>query len=243
MSRKHSIQTCPDSHHCENGGQCVQNPYDEGSYYCDCAEYIWDARYEGLYCEHKAEVYCVANSKGVSNHAFCTNGGTCKEYISPNEAHLGCDCKEGFEGSFCQYVTGSRPEGWPYTPSKDFSAQPSGGTSALGAIIGSLVSIFAVGLVVTAVLYRRYMHSREEMVNSGMNKPLDGITGRDLELQPDGAQLKEAVQQQTISSPTSIISPVAPTNRPMTSDSGMSFGDEGNEFSKDDDEDSALSIT
>lgn len=65
------IEICPDGHHCLNGSKCAENPYDEGSYYCDCEEYVFEVRYEGLYCEHKAEVYCT--SHGSSTHSFCVS--------------------------------------------------------------------------------------------------------------------------------------------------------------------------
>lgn len=69
------MEVCPDGHHCLNGSKCTENPYDEGSYYCDCEEYVFEVRYEGLYCEHKAEVYCTEN--GSSTNLFCVSFVDC----------------------------------------------------------------------------------------------------------------------------------------------------------------------
>ncbi len=154
------IQTCPDNHHCLNGSKCVQNPYDEGSYYCDCDEVIWDVRYEGLHCEHKAEIYCNGpNTKGLDEW-FCTNGGTCHiESGEEKEGQWACDCPENFEGSFCQFVKGTKPKGYPFYEERSPTRIGAGG-SLVGGLIGSFITLLVIGIVAVAVFYRR----RQEIV-------------------------------------------------------------------------------
>lgn len=79
------IEICPDGHRCENGSICVENPKDENNYYCDCDEADFSAAYEGLFCEHKATVYCTS-SNTLSRTTFCTNGGSCKAIVGKHDA-------------------------------------------------------------------------------------------------------------------------------------------------------------
>ena len=180
------IETCPDSHHCLHGSKCVSNPYDEGAYYCDCDEVIWDARYEGLYCEHKAEVYCSAN--GVRSHSFCTNGGTCVDIVTNQEAHLDCDCPAGYEGSYCQFVSGTKPDGWPYTLDGPKSPPKDRGTAHIWA---SLIMTLALFGIIAAFVYA---YKRKDTFQEPLTEQ-HRLTGRDMELDPDGGDLKLAVEQ------------------------------------------------
>lgn len=151
------IETCPDGHHCLNGSKCAQNPYDEGSYYCDCQEDIFEVRYEGLYCEHMAEVYCI--SHGSSMHSFCTNGGTCIEFVGPNgESQMGCKCPEEYEGSYCQFVRGTQPQGWPFSSSSSSQTPTSleKKTTNIGSIVGSLIVALTLTILMVAFAYKRY---------------------------------------------------------------------------------------
>jgi len=150
MSEK--IESCPDGHHCFNGSKCVENPYSEGDFYCDCDEVVFEARYEGLYCEHKAEVYCV--KLGASKHSFCTNGGTCKEFVGPDEAHISCECPSQYEGPNCQFVKGSKPDDWPFTTNTQIIVKK--GFTDSGAIIGSLVLVLVAAVIGVAFVYKRY---------------------------------------------------------------------------------------
>ena len=78
------IEICPDGHRCENGSMCAENPFDEGNYYCDCDEVDMTDAYSGLFCEHKATVYCTS-TKEISKKSFCTNGGACKAVVGRKE--------------------------------------------------------------------------------------------------------------------------------------------------------------
>lgn len=185
-----NIQTCPDGHHCQNGSQCVQNPYDETAYYCDCQESVFEARYEGLYCEHKADVFCVR--KGIHQHAFCTNGGTCVEYVGVDEAHVGCDCPSQYEGTYCQFVKGTKPDGWPFTNEVPSIDRGMSGSTA-GIVIGSIVFCLVVIVIGASMLYKRWSSpsyvSRDskghglELGQGGQNESVS------LSLDPDGSAL------------------------------------------------------
>lgn len=177
------IETCPDNHHCFNGSICVENPYDEGSYYCDCDEVIWDVHYEGLFCEHKAEVYCNGKRDGVLKHWFCTNKGTCNIKDLGSTEPL-CICPDAYEGSFCQFVKGTKPDGYPYNKQVT-STKASNSGPIVGAIIGSLVTLIVIGTVGAAIFYRR----KNEVQKRGGG----AMAGRDLEINADGALLKDAI--------------------------------------------------
>lgn len=192
------MEVCPDSHHCLNGSKCVENHFDEGSYYCDCQETIWEAAYEGLRCEHKAEVYCVA--EGVSKKHFCANGGTCLAIVDPSEAHLGCDCPKGYTGSYCQFVEGTVPEGWPFNnPANENNYNGSRGGSGVnggmiaGIVIGSVVTVVAIALI--AIIRQKRTGESAGLVNTK-----DGMTGRDMNLEEDGAVMKEALEDTMMNS-------------------------------------------
>jgi len=178
------METCPDAHHCLNGSKCIANPYDEGSYYCDCEEVVFEARYEGLYCEHKAEVYCIA--EGVHKHSFCTNDGICLELVGPQEAHVGCKCPSAYEGSHCQFVKGSKPEGWPFTSNQ--AAIKKGSTA--GGVIASVVVAMAVAVVAAAFAYRQFYAGFR--FHSGAERS-ESVHG-------DGGKMKKALELSMVSS-------------------------------------------
>ena len=94
-----NIETCPDSHQCENGGICVEPPSAEGKYYCDCDESnLGGAKvFSGLYCQHEATVYYTMTGE-LSRTSFCTNNGICRGTVTDKQEHLGCDCPEGYTG-------------------------------------------------------------------------------------------------------------------------------------------------
>lgn len=214
------IETCPDNHHCENGSKCVQNPYDEGSYYCDCDEVIWNVDYEGLFCEHKAEVYCTKPGNGFGKHWFCTNGGTCMEEVG-KDLQWKCNCPDEYEGSYCQYVKGSKPAGYPFNNRSNPSKNPSPGRTEVGAVVGSLVAVFVVAAFTAALLYRRLQGQQE--------RKIDGITGRDMDLEVDGSILKAAVRDINAEGKK-------PRKRPETglSEAGLSYADENEAILEDD---------
>jgi len=185
MTSKETIETCRDGHHCFNGSKCVQNPYQDFAYFCDCEEVVFEARYEGLYCEHKAEVYCIA--EGASKHSFCTNGGTCREFVGPDEAHVDCDCPSQFEGSYCQFVKGTKPKNWPYN-TKDASSTSLNKNSS-GAAVAVMVILFSF-IVIIAYRFKRYYGV--ETINERIERELE-MTCDEKPLRGNG--LKEGIEQ------------------------------------------------
>jgi len=100
MATPANTQTCPDGHICENGSLCIET-VQEGKFVCDCDESNINGAqvFAGLYCSHKATVYCTLNGPdAISTTSFCTNDGTCKGNVGKNQDHLGCDCPRGYSG-------------------------------------------------------------------------------------------------------------------------------------------------
>jgi len=199
------METCPDDHHCLNGSKCVENPYREGSYYCDCQEVDFEAAYEGLRCEHRADVYCV--SEGVSKHSFCTNGGICMEIVGPDMAHMGCECPDDYDGAFCQFVKGSRPKGYPFVTTQTIGShgtqqqmsamdkRTNSGAVAGGVVVGIAIGFIVVGLAVYLIpRYRqRYFESVATSEEDLLGPPIDNADGRDLCIEADGGDVLERV--------------------------------------------------
>mmetsp|Transcript_140 Transcript_140/g.222 ORF Transcript_140/g.222 Transcript_140/m.222 type:complete len:196 (-) Transcript_140:42-629(-) len=113
---------CPDGNVCYNGSKCLplekgyRSPVEGRTYRCDCSTNTTSSTefFAGYGCEYDATDYCIDGpyagaSKSIS---FCTNG-QCLENWFPHEGeqlyHVGCTCLEGWEGDFCEYLTGQAP--------------------------------------------------------------------------------------------------------------------------------------
>jgi hypothetical protein len=246
------IETCPDNHHCENGSKCVHNPYDDGSYYCDCDEVIWDVHYEGLFCEHKAEIYCTDPKDVLTEHWFCTNGGTCSiETKAGKDSNWKCDCPEKYEGSYCQFVKGSRPEGYPFTNNNNnnnnnsLSALPASKGVSSGAVVGWFVTV-AVFAAIGVALFIRYKSSRSGTNGSqAQRQNKDIVTGRDLELDADGSLLTAAVsksmQEAAVEATTQNKTRMEMVEKNQRPGTGLSYAPDDND--KPDDDSSMMSFT
>jgi len=221
------IERCPDGHTCLNGGRCIENPYKEKSYYCDCQEDIFDVRYEGLRCEHKETSNC-RKVDGITSHpSFCTNSGICVAFVGPDEAHQGCECPVEYEGSFCQFVKGTRPEHWPYSDAyNENTGNPSGlagnpkksSGSKAGTIVGVLflsVSLIIIAAFMYAKKFRVRGTNHKDGINDlglgtsgSANESMNGSpTGRDMNIEADGAVLQAAMKEKdgVVLSPTSVV--------------------------------------
>lgn len=146
---------------CKNGGKCV--PADESRYGvegCSCSRAVVDGNpFAGLTCEFGATRSCMALGS-ESKHSFCTNGGDCRAIVGDNERHSDCVCKEGYEGSHCEYVLGTAPRssdasGGGVSAAKGGyfqESQPGSGNDGavfmtiyvVAALIGALLLAFAV---------------------------------------------------------------------------------------------------
>lgn len=206
------VMECPDGHRCENGSLCVENPYDEGNYYCDCDASRLDGAYRGLYCEHEATEYC--SYKGaVSRNSFCTNGGKCIAKVAENEAHLGCDCPGNYDGDHCQFVKGTNPSDWPggttnVLGSPQGVGRAGGGGGGGGGMSGGAVAGIVIGFAIVvvgsimAVYLRRVRTSKrnnppyEEDALAGDSpgtSPTNKVPVTDLQLDPDGGTLRASM--------------------------------------------------
>ena len=178
-----SVMVCPDNHRCENGSVCVESSEAEGRYFCDCEESMFNGAtvFSGLYCQHKATVFCTA-SGSVSKTSFCTNMGTCRRNnVNDNDVHLGCDCPKGYTGKHCQFIEGSEgPEDYSgHSPGAftltDVPSHRGGNGVGLGT--GGMVSIILVALfflsVLLAFVFRRHAQTATTHVTDSL-KTSDG---------------------------------------------------------------------
>mmetsp|Transcript_31450 Transcript_31450/g.44640 ORF Transcript_31450/g.44640 Transcript_31450/m.44640 type:complete len:243 (-) Transcript_31450:39-767(-) len=192
----YTFEECPDGHHCENGSICTENEYDEGAYYCDCDEAIVNEAVAGLYCEHSATTYCTYNQE-ISRISFCTNDGTCNVIANAEEAHFGCDCPDNYEGDHCQFVKGSKPNGWPFDGSGQQMSSSIGfpdlkqeRSTDEGLHAGIIVLIVLIVLgVVGAISYVAFKKQKSSVT---LTKSASKIP--EMSLEPDGDLLQQAVQ-------------------------------------------------
>ena len=234
MSSENPVQgftQCPDGHRCFNGSLCTENPYDEGSYYCDCDESFLNDAVSGLSCEHVATDYCTFNNE-ISMTSFCTNNGTCQAQVGVEDAHLGCNCPPDYEGEHCQFVKGSTiPNNWPggggtvNWGSNESNEKLKGGVTAV--IV--LICLGLVGVVGYFFVYKKQRRSTggsvisspelaleadgeilQKAVRAGVhNNGSGGMGSPEFEIDPDGDVLKEAIASK---SPTSSGSTVEGVN-------------------------------
>ena len=184
-------------------------------------------KYEGLRCEHKETSNCHKVIGVTSHSSFCTNNGICVALVGPDEAHQGCECPEEYEGSFCQFVKGTKPEHWPY--SAEYNQNPANPTglagnpqktsgSKAGTIVGVLflsVSLIIIAALMYAKKFRvRGTNHKDDISDLGLgtsgsvNKFMNGSpTGRDMNIEADGAVLQSAMKEKegVVVSPTSVV--------------------------------------
>ena len=94
------IQTCPDGHICQNGGQCIRILSSVGSYTCDCSDAGGgQSPFAGSQCQYSATSMCSINPP---YNSFCVNGGACQSLVDGGSEHSSCTCPDGFAGKHCQ---------------------------------------------------------------------------------------------------------------------------------------------
>ena len=157
---------CPDySRRCYNNAECVASKI-PGSYDCDCSAAFSISSYAGHECQFSATEICEANTP-VSDDAFCVNGGKCRKTVLKGEDHPGCDCPEEFEGSKCQYLKGTAPEGegTPFVTSRPMSKADERMNPGLVAVIVVVTLGFVLG--VAALIYVKKRDERESSKTLG----------------------------------------------------------------------------
>mmetsp|Transcript_28019 Transcript_28019/g.39388 ORF Transcript_28019/g.39388 Transcript_28019/m.39388 type:complete len:310 (-) Transcript_28019:207-1136(-) len=205
-------ELCNDGHRCMHGSVCVESDVDEGAFDCDCTQTNLLDAFEGLSCEHKATVYCN-DENAVSRTSFCTNGGTCKENVTPESAHIDCICTDNYKGSHCQFTVNqkvpSRAGGDAlnagYNNSKNTNdGLKTGVTVFIVVIVLSVVAAF--GFFVIHKKYKNKLELSEDVTAR------EQVRSPELQLEADGAVLKLAVSEGSgVNSPMSngIVTPKA----------------------------------
>jgi len=159
MSLQGGIAICKDQHRCLNGGKCVENLHDEGTYYCDCSLAGDDSiAYEGLYCEHKATEYCSDSSPKVS---FCTNFASCLPGGRKKDIHFGCRCLDGYKGDHCQFSSSHVPDNWPTLKLAESTANTNSNGRGPKAVAFISVLAIAMAMVIGFFAFRRYSTRQE----------------------------------------------------------------------------------
>mmetsp|Transcript_13757 Transcript_13757/g.20072 ORF Transcript_13757/g.20072 Transcript_13757/m.20072 type:complete len:252 (-) Transcript_13757:83-838(-) len=114
MDSDRDEEICPDAHHCLNGAKCVEDNFNEGTFFCDCEQLGSDSEYAGLYCEHKSTQFCHDDLDPDSfgkEEFFCTNFGDCYRANHINGKIIyGCSCPIGYVGDRCQFIEGTNTE-------------------------------------------------------------------------------------------------------------------------------------
>eukprot|EP00526_Cylindrotheca_closterium_P003340 CAMPEP_0113661244 /NCGR_PEP_ID=MMETSP0017_2-20120614/33324_1 /TAXON_ID=2856 /ORGANISM="Cylindrotheca closterium" /LENGTH=1467 /DNA_ID=CAMNT_0000575921 /DNA_START=83 /DNA_END=4486 /DNA_ORIENTATION=- /assembly_acc=CAM_ASM_000147 len=107
----HKYESCDNSsgHKCYHGGECVpgmKDKFGNEQLFCDCINAVGSdgTRYVGKYCETPSEKLCDAEGKN-----FCVNGGDCNPDFPTYDPNP-CICDDGWEGSHCEFKTGTVPD-------------------------------------------------------------------------------------------------------------------------------------
>jgi len=153
---------CRDGTECQNGSTCI--PLENGvkafvsfnvhrRYRCDCSKTIGVQFYAGYECEYPADETCLYGEGVDTRISFCTNGG-CLEVSMPEKGeiptHKGCECNDGYEGEYCEYITGDAP-------------QPA---SKLGLILGLIVTFTALSTLSGCIVIRNIRQKKAKMVEA-----------------------------------------------------------------------------
>eukprot|EP00980_Cylindrotheca_fusiformis_P006245 scaffold1336_cov158-Cylindrotheca_fusiformis.AAC.7 len=147
---EHKAEVCgADEHLCLHGSKCVKNNEEHG---CDCSQ--TDEKLDGsdhsLFagdsCQHPATDICTygSNSPGRPLY-FCTNHGTCKDYVTPAESNPGCDCPAGWTGPHCEV------RGEAKLP---VSRQPSSGGDVVPYIVGGVCVVIGIAAFAYLICHR-----------------------------------------------------------------------------------------
>ena len=133
---------------CQNGGKCVPADDSEtGVECCSCSKAVVDGNpFAGLTCEYGATKSCMTLGS-ESKHSFCTNGGDCQDIIGDNEQHKDCLCKDGYEGSHCEYLLGTAPAALGVSAAQDGASNNQSQQNAYSDDIVFIMILVVAGLI------------------------------------------------------------------------------------------------
>ena len=145
-----------------HGSKCVPDDFNEKGeidFKCDCkgvrdidGDYV-----AGEYCQHPVSEYCTKDdTRGKSENAFCTNGGSCLAKIQGNQAHPGCLCKEGWTGDHCDF---RHKNDLP----QSFSNTKGNRSANMTAIIFSCMALTIMVIIAGAVFVTRKLIAKEQV--------------------------------------------------------------------------------
>lgn len=121
---EHKAEVCgADEHLCLHGSKCVKNNQQHG---CDCSQadetlgVTNTSLFAGDSCQHPATDICTyGNNVPGRPLYFCTNQGTCNDYVSPSDPNPGCTCPPDWTGPHCEMRTDAAPKLELSKPPKD----------------------------------------------------------------------------------------------------------------------------
>jgi hypothetical protein len=189
-----SFEVCNDGHRCLHGSVCVESDKDEGAFDCDCTQTDLVDSFEGLSCEHQATVYCN-DDNAVSRTSFCTNGGTCRENVTPESAHIDCICLGNYKGSHCQFTINQKVPsrlGGEEISSNGYKTSDGDGlkTGVTVFIVLILISIVAAfGFFVIRKKFKNKLELSEDVAAR------EQVRSPELQLDADGAILQTAISE------------------------------------------------
>eukprot|EP00538_Stauroneis_constricta_P002701 CAMPEP_0119554574 /NCGR_PEP_ID=MMETSP1352-20130426/7031_1 /TAXON_ID=265584 /ORGANISM="Stauroneis constricta, Strain CCMP1120" /LENGTH=263 /DNA_ID=CAMNT_0007601187 /DNA_START=23 /DNA_END=814 /DNA_ORIENTATION=+ len=116
--------------------------FEDRHYQCDCRKAFDESKFAIEQCENPDSMTCEEDTS-ISEYAFCTNGGTCREVVRKGEAHAGCNCPPDFEGRHCQYAKGTAPAAELALTQSDSKSRK----AKVGSISDFLIAIIVIGVV------------------------------------------------------------------------------------------------
>lgn len=150
-----------ETRYCQNASICLVAD-DSSKFECDCNFSFQQLKkvVAGSLCQYEATMFCMVGKKDDSTPvkntiSFCTNNGTCKQMIKFGDSHQGCDCPDGFEGSYCEFRNGGKRHKKISNTSRDIVRSK---------MAGIIMAVIALGVFVFLgiVVYRRYRERERE---------------------------------------------------------------------------------
>lgn len=163
------VDVCGQGEHlCLHGSKCVS----DGEFHaCDCsnADQGGDSEvFAGRSCEHKATDICTKGELEPGKPlSFCTNSGTCKKQVSPDEPHPGCDCSEEWMGPHCELRASSEPgpdQSASATNSYNIGANESQSSGRNGFLIVEIIFLVLCLVLFAALIlsgFSRYVENKK----------------------------------------------------------------------------------